>query len=210
MEDRRDEFLLQIYNQMFSDINRHILVVWQSVGVVVGAFAIYALAEKQIVPIDVAETIIVILCAWLWTHILDAGYWYNRNLAIIANIERHFLTKDDLKNIHYYFGRHRPLNRMIAHLRIQVYLAWGLALVVLLHHFSTRVVPGFSSSSCHFDVARTLPYLFSAISGIVIYGVANDRNKSYEEFISQSPGLPVDTTGIDYGVGHGYKGGAGG
>jgi hypothetical protein len=91
MNDRRDEFLVQIYNQMFNDIDRHIMVVWQSVGVLVGAFAIFALVEKQIISIDIATTIIVLLCAWLYAHLLDAGYWYNRNLVIIANIERTIL-----------------------------------------------------------------------------------------------------------------------
>ena len=46
MEDDRKEFLLKMYDQMFNDINTHILVVWQSVGVVVGAFAVFALARK--------------------------------------------------------------------------------------------------------------------------------------------------------------------
>jgi hypothetical protein len=32
------------------------------------------------------------------------SYWYNRNLVIIANIERQFLGR---KEIHYYFGKHR-------------------------------------------------------------------------------------------------------
>ena len=50
MEHDRKEFLLKMYDQMFNDINTHILVVWQSVGVVVGAFAVFALVEKNIIP----------------------------------------------------------------------------------------------------------------------------------------------------------------
>src|SRR5436190_7893343 len=61
MDDRR-EFLLEMYRQMFADINRHMTVVWQAVSVVVGAFAILALVEKNIIPIDLAVSLIVILC----------------------------------------------------------------------------------------------------------------------------------------------------
>ncbi len=104
---KRDEFLLHMYDQMFNDINTHILVVWQSVGVLVGAFAIFALTEKQIITLDIAAALIVLLAAWLIGHIYDASYWYNRNLVIIANIERQFLAAADLKEVHYYFGKHR-------------------------------------------------------------------------------------------------------
>lgn len=43
----REDLLLKMYDQMFNDINRHIMVVWQSVGVLVGAFAVFALVEKM-------------------------------------------------------------------------------------------------------------------------------------------------------------------
>src|SRR3546814_19062441 len=106
MNDRHT-FLLEMYRQMFADINRHMTVVWQSVSVVVGAFAVFALVEKQIMPLDVAASLIILLCAWLYAHMLDAAYWYNRNLVIIANIERQFLLNSDLQDIQYYFGAHR-------------------------------------------------------------------------------------------------------
>src|SRR3546814_2866580 len=43
------------------------------------------------ISLDVAASLIILLCAWLYAHMLDAAYWYNRNLVIIANIERQFL-----------------------------------------------------------------------------------------------------------------------
>src|SRR5690554_1590058 len=131
----REEFLLKMYDQMFNDINRHIMVVWQSIGVLVGAFAIFALVEKNVISLDIATSIILLLSAWLVAHLFDAAYWYNRNLAVIANIERQFLLKSDLKEIHYYFGSHRQKNKMIEHLRIQLSLGAALAGLVLLYHF---------------------------------------------------------------------------
>jgi hypothetical protein len=142
MEDYRKGFLLRMYDQMFNDIDTHILVVWQSVGVVVGAFAVFALVEKNIIPIDYACSLMVMLSAWLIAHLYDASYWYNRNLVIIANIERQFLTASDLKDIHYYFGKHRAKSAMLTHLKIQYWLGTGIALLFTCYHFATRVLPG--------------------------------------------------------------------
>jgi hypothetical protein len=204
-EDARKEFLLKMYDQMFNDINTHILVVWQSVGVLVGAFAIFALAEKGILSIDVATTLIVLLASWLLAHLQDASYWYNRNLVIIANIERQFLVDSDLRNIHYYFGEHRPQNRMISHLQIQYALGVSLAVIMLLLHFVTRVVPGFSGSWSNFDPQRALPYGVSMAAGVYLARLARRKRAGYAEFVLNSPGAPVNTEGITYGVGHGFR-----
>ena len=193
-----------ITNQMFNDINRHIMVVWQSIGVLIGAFAIFALVEKNIVSLDVAVTLIVLLTAWLAAHLLDASYWYNRNLVIIANIERQFLKNDDLRDIHYYFGAHRPKNRMITHLKIQVALGIGLGLIVLGYHASIRVIPGISSPLTAFEFSRALPYLVSVASLIYVALTSKGRDAAYEEFLRNSPGGNVDASNITYGPGHGH------
>ena len=147
----RSDFLLKMYDQMFNDINTHILVVWQSVAVVVGAFAILGLAEKSIISLDLAVSLIVLLAGWLLAHLYDASYWYNRNLIIIANIERQFLHREDLKNIHYYFGKHRAKTAMLTHSRIQYYLGVSIALLFLGFHFVTRVVPGIGTPPSNFQ-----------------------------------------------------------
>ncbi|MBN8279144.1 MAG: hypothetical protein J0M16_00865 [Gammaproteobacteria bacterium] len=206
MTGDRNEFLIHIYDQMFNDINRHIMVVWQSVGVMVSALAFYALVEKEIVSLDVAVALMVLLAAWLVAHLIDAGYWYNRNIAIIANIERQFLEPEDLHKVHYYFGVHRPKNRMISHLKIQVALGIGLVILVIGHHASIRVIPGFGSPFSNFEIQRALPYALFVLAAAYLYHLKNDRDKSYAEFLENSPGLPVDTTGIRYGIGHGFKG----
>lgn len=200
----REEFLIEVYRQMMNDINRHIMVVWQSIGVLVGAFALFALVEKKVVSADIACSIIILLCGWLWAHLVDAGYWYNRNLAIISNIERQFLTQGDLKNIHYYFGSHRPTNKMITHLRIQLALGLGLSLLVMIYHFTSRVLPGMTPEAT-FDPQRALPYFFSTAVIIYCLFLGRSRNRAYQEFLINSPGVPVSTDGIKYGPGHGHK-----
>ncbi len=205
MSDKRNELLLKMYDQLFNDINTHIIVIWQSISVVIGAFAVFALVEKGIMPIDIASAIIVLLVSWLIAHLYDAAYWYNRNLIMIANIERQFLTTKDLREIHYYFGKHRPDNKMLTHLKIQFALGLGLGAIVLLYHFITRVIPGFRFSISGFDPIRSLPYVILVISIIYLYFLRKNRKESYKEFLKNSPGIDINTKGIDYGVGHGYK-----
>ena len=202
MDDRKI-FLLEMYRQMFADINRHMTVVWQSVSVVIGAFAIFALVEKAIIPLDIASSLIIMLCAWLYAHMLDAGYWYNRNLVIIANIERQFLVESDLKDIQYYFGAHRSKkNKMISQLRIQAFLGVGIAALVTLSHFIDRVWLGFSSAMNHFELSRALPYLTLLGSLGFCVWFWNDRRKSYVTFVTNSPGITVNVQDIVFGPGH--------
>jgi hypothetical protein len=203
--EKRAEFLLHMYDQMFNDIDTHILVVWQSVATLIAGFAVLALTEKNVISIDLAIALLVLVCVWQIAHLYDAGYWYNRNLAIIANIEKLFLTSADLRDVHYYFGSHRPENPMIAHLRIQYFLGMGIATLVVAYHFLTRVWPGFGESMNSFEPTRTLPYVVGIVGICYLWRLRNQRNKSYTEFLKNSPGVQVDTKGIEYGVGHGHR-----
>jgi hypothetical protein len=202
MEDYRKEFLLRMYDQMFNDIDTHILVIWQSVGVVVGAFAVFALVEKNIIPMDYACSLMVMLSAWLIAHLYDASYWYNRNLVIIANIERQFLSGTDLKDIHYYFGKHRAKAAMLTHLKIQYGLGIGIALLFTSYHFVARVLPGIHEPVQNFEFPRSLPYLFILLSFFLLKWLRSNRIQSYNEFLSNSPGITIATIGVTYGVGH--------
>jgi hypothetical protein len=202
MSNDRAEFLGKMYDQMFNDINTHILVVWQSVGVVVGAFAIFSLVEKNIIPVDFACSLMILLSAWLIAHLYDASNWYNRNLAIIANIERQFLKTSDLKDIHYYFGKHRKKSTMLTHLKIQYALAVGIAGLFVTYHFVLRVLPGVHQPLTNFEFTRSLPYLIAILAVFFLARLRRNRISSYQEFLKNSPGIDVSTTGIEYGVGH--------
>ena len=203
--ENRADLLLHMYDQMFNDINTHILVVWQSAATLIAGFAVLALTEKNVISIDVAIAVLVLVCAWQIAHLYDAGYWYNRDLAIIANIEKLFLTSADLKNVHYYFGSHRPTNKMITHLRIQYFLGVGIAILVVAFHFYTRVWPGLGESMNTFEPPRILPYAVGILGTFWLWRLRNDRNKSYAEFLKNSPGIQVDAKGIEYGIGHGFS-----
>ncbi len=201
LDSSRAEFLIAMYNQMMNDINRHIVVVWQSVGVLFGAFAVFALVEKQIIPLDIAATLILILCIWVIAHVYDASYWYNRNLVIIANIERLFLRRSDLRDVHYYFGKHRRAGAMITHLETQLWLAIGVAVVVLIVHFVTDVPPIWNGNK-PVSILTALPWLTAAVGLIIWAKVAGKATRRYKTFLRNSPGVAIDASGIEDGPGH--------
>lgn len=201
--DARQTFLMEMYRQMFADINRHMTVVWQSVSVLIGAFALFALVEKSVLPLDVAASLIILLCAWLTLHMLDASYWYNRNLVIIANIERQFLNNSDKHDIQFYFVKHRSSkNKMITHLKIQSSLGIAIAILVLLFHFSQRVYENISLNPSNFEFSRSIPYIFFVASAIYCYRLREKGRRAYQNFLENSPGIAVDSGGINFGQGH--------
>lgn len=197
----RLDFLLAMYSQMMNDINRHIVVVWQSVGILFGAFAAFALVEKNIIPLDVAASLIVLLSSWVIAHVYDAGYWYNRNLVIIANIERQFLKPSDLREIHYYFGAHRRSGALITHLEIQLWLAVGVAALVLLVHFLTVVWPVWHGEKVGTGITY-LPWAATLVGLASWWWFRLKARRRYNNFLANSPGKKIDTTGIVHGAGH--------
>jgi hypothetical protein len=75
------------------------------------------------------------------------SYWYNRNLVIIANIERQFLGR---KEIHYYFGKHRKKSAMITHLKIQYARGLGIATLFIFLPLHRKTLAGNSRPSRKF------------------------------------------------------------
>lgn len=201
LEEKRPEFLIEMYKQLLIDINRHIVVVWQSVGVLFAAFAGLALAEKNILPIDLAISLIILVCGWVLAHVYDAGYWYNRNLVIIANIERQFLRRSDLQAIHYYFGGHRKVGKIITHLRIQRALAVGIGALLLGFHIS--IVAESQATLCEIAGTKAVLPWITAVSCVGVWIHAHiHAKKRYETFVRNSPGRIIDTTHITHGPGH--------
>ena len=188
---RRDEFLLAMYGQMWGNIDRHIVVIWQSVAALLGAFAVFALIEKNVLPIDLACSLLVIICAWVGAHVVDANYWFARNLVIITNIERQFLFAEDRCQIHPYFAEHRRPT-VLDHLAVQAWLAAGVYLLVVGWHFCTRVVPGFRSPWHDLQFSRSLPYVVTLVAGLLLACFIRKQRRSYQALLRDSPGITVD------------------
>lgn len=190
-KDRKD-FLINMYNQLWNSINVHLTVVWQSIGVLVGTFALLAFAEKNVINLDFASLLIILICGWLLAHLIDASYWYNRNLAIITNIEKEFLNKNDVEKIHHYFEEHRPKNKMIYRFKIQFILGIVIWLLILLYHFFKRILPDISFSIKDFEIQLSMPYMASIILILLLYLFHTKRKKHYLLFLNRSPGVDVN------------------
>lgn len=202
---KREEFLIKMYEQMFNDIDRHHKIVWQVIGVLIGSFAFIALAEKEIIPIDLAVTMVILVSLWVLAHVYDSNYWYNRNLVIISNIERQFLNKSDLKEIQYYFGEHRSKNAVQTSLKIQLYLVWAIIILFLFYHFISRVYNGLflKWNESTIDWIRFTPYISVILFYFILVNwIKNKREKNYIEFLENSPGKNIDTDSVNYGDGH--------
>ncbi len=199
-KEKRADFLLEMYKQMLNDINRHIMVIWQSITVLAATLSLFSLLKDNIIQREIVISVITMASFWSWGHVIDASYWYNRNLAIIANIERLFLEREDLRRVHYYFGSHRKTNNMIFHLKMQRALAWGVLLVAWLTYLDTNIYSKLLSNT--WTWTELTPVVVTILGlGFIIY-VSSNRRKSYENFIENSPGISVDASIVRYGTGH--------
>jgi hypothetical protein len=186
----REAFLLEMYKKMWDNIDRHIIVVWQSVGVLAGALATFAIADKEklFFVLDYATAFVVLTAAWQLAHVFDANFWYNRNLLIIANIERQFLVPGDVREVHMYFRKHRESSDMLGHLKVQRFFGLAVLTLVLIRHVVLRVLPGIHSPWSNFEWQRTLPYLAVVGGGWFLYKLTKQQRKSYDTLKASSPG----------------------
>ncbi|WP_431513349.1 hypothetical protein [Variovorax sp. DAIF25] len=187
-DGKREDFLLETYRQTSTHLGRHITGLWQCVGVVGAALIVFA-QDKDKPLNDYSCTLVVMLCGWLAATTLDASNWFNRNLAIITNVERLFLNSDDLKLVHPFFGSHRPPGKYAQHFEIQFWLSGAVGALVLCYHFIERVVPGFSLPLANFQLARALPYLLAPVVLFALVRLHRHYVKKDEEFQQKSPGI---------------------
>lgn len=192
MDDRKT-FLIAMYNQICQEMDRHIKIIWQIVGVLLSTFAIFALVEKDILSLDIASSIILAVCGLALAIIVESNFWYNRNLVIVANIERQFLLSTDSQHIHYYFTKHRKNNAYIDMMLIQIFFVIIIAFIILTYHFNERVLPNLNIKN-DFSLARSIPYLVVLIVIILICYFNSKRKNDYNTFKSNSPGKIIDDT----------------
>ena len=191
MADRTD-FLLEMYKQLCAEIDRHIKATWQNLGVLLSTFAIFALIEKKVISPNIAVSILIAVCAVTIAMIVEANFWYNRNLVIIANIERQFLEDNDAEEIHYYFLQHRKDNAYLAMMKLQIIFVSIILAIVLIYHLAAVVAPTFSFKNS-FNLAQCLPYIVLSICTVWLLIFNGQRKKDYNTFRQNSPGKDMTT-----------------
>jgi hypothetical protein len=191
-DDRRADFLLEMYIQTSAHLSRHVTGIWQCVGVVGGALAVFAL-EKDKPLNDYACALAVMLCGWLVATTLDASNWFNRNITIISNIERLFLRPDDSKLVHPFFLEHREPGQPAEHFVIQIVLGATVGLLILVYHFKIRVADGLSAPWSTFEFSRALPYAAAISVGVACVCLFRLLKGKDAKLQTRSPGLKVKT-----------------
>ena len=101
----KNDFLLHMYDQMWGNINRHILTVWQSIAAVAGSLTIILFSDSKILSDTWNVSLILLLAFWLLAHVYDAQTWFDRNISIISKIENKFeLTSQDISLLGLAYG----------------------------------------------------------------------------------------------------------
>lgn len=194
--DRRDNFLLEMYNQMWGNINRHIVVVWKSATLLASSLALVGVAEKELIDRNACYVVMILCVWWFISHTIDSNLWFRRNMAIIGNIEKQFLNRNDGENISYYtvipHQKFKSKNFFLAdHFLIQVMFAIALSAVLMTFHFSLYVWPTLNWNS-KIDFMLCSPYATFIIATILLVLHWIKNKNSYSTFIEKSPGMPME------------------
>lgn len=161
----RQVFLLEMYKQCSAHLNRHVSSVWQCLAVIAGAAATVGFdATKD--GFDYVVAMALFACAWFAASSLDSNAWFNRNMTIISNIERCFLSKDDAKIVHPFFLDTHRHDRLITHFRIQLLLAASIASVLLTFHAFQRQLMDCTWTG---ELSRLLPLAVATLSLIYLF-----------------------------------------
>lgn len=197
MDKQRSDFLIKMYEQLSLEINRHILIVWQPIGIMVGSLTLLHYVENKSIPINVAMPLIYLSILWLFANIIDCNYWYNRNQAMITNIEKEFLNEEDISKIHYYFGKHKKYT-LVRHFKIQFYFAMIFTVFMTCYYYNKLNI---GDLSIHF--IKNPSFLLLFMGSFYISWFYDYRISCYNEFIRNSPGKLVLHNNTNYpGRGH--------
>ena len=221
--DRRDQFLLKVYEGQIQGIDRHISGLWESCGLLAVFFAGFYLNQKNFISLDVVFSAIILVAWWQNAHVYCAHFWFNRNINMMINIERMFLDESDLKDVHYYFGKHRG-SGMLPQLHVQLWLGkiigTGALVYVVLKNLFTFIQVAYSTpTNCWIDFCKIIMnrpivlLIFLPITCFIVAVIALVRLKKkleshLKEFEDNSPGKEVNTEvfqKIRYGSAHGHK-----
>jgi hypothetical protein len=188
-EGKRADFLIQMYETYNAEIARHFGLAWQAVSVFLASIIAIVAAIKQIggIPAYVVISLYFLLVTWAVEVVIDAAFWYNRNLVVVANIERQFMKPSDARDIHWYFLAHRPFNKPITFMRSLLLFLVSIAFVVLIFYFTLPEINGQKDFFC--SISSYIPLIIAAGLALVIRNFAIDKNKEYLTFLANAPGI---------------------
>lgn len=187
--DKRSDFLLKVYETYNKEIERHFGLAWQAVSVFLASLLAIASAITKVagIPGYIVICLYLLLVTWAIEVVVDATFWYNRNLVVITNIERQFLKESDARDIQWYFQNHRKFNKPITFMRSLLLFLVTIALVVLGFYFALPNVNGQADFFAH--ATSYLPIIFAIGLIFVLRRFAQSKNAEYQEFKTNAPGI---------------------
>lgn len=182
-----EKILIEMYSQLMHDVKRHVVIVWQSICMLIAAITAFALIKDNLFSLDMAASVALIACIWLLVHVYDSSFWYNRNIAIIDNIEKQFLRQDESGVMKSFFSESHPKGVYLSHC-VQRALGISVAVLVLGFQFYETILPILLGRT-DFEVLNSAPWVIAAC-GILIWAIKSYSNiKKYDEFIKNSSNL---------------------
>lgn len=183
--ESEEKFLIHVYDQMFTTINRIHNNIWEMVVAVGGGIGILKLYSecKYSGIFDFAILGYIITLSWILTRLVDFNYWCNRNLYIIHKIENYFLRLS-ANNIYENFRPATPpsTNKIKTTILIQIAFVVGIQIGTLFFYFFYK-----SNISCAHAFLETLSVfiLLWGISFYPAYRIFKLRNEIYKNKINK-------------------------
>ena len=151
-EDKREQFLLHLYDQLWRSIERRESGLWQFLGLC-GIILVYLVASIEKVPPDLAAYLVIVVSFFGIIIAIHSGKWVELNRMMIVNIEKQFLDNNDL-------GMIIPL---YFHMRNPRKFFTGLTVI----HISFFLIAIITSFYFYWNKVCKLLIIFLLVAGIV-------------------------------------------
>ncbi len=92
---RRDEFLIQWYGVLWSNVNRSMEGIWKILAPIAVVGTIMAAVQQGYLPLALGSALTFVILLWALNMTIDLNQWHRRNLIFLTAVEREFMLEDD-------------------------------------------------------------------------------------------------------------------
>jgi hypothetical protein len=98
-QDRRADFLLKLYEQLWKSIEREQGDLWKFIGFFAATFVSNVAIKRTDVDTRIALLFLIATPTWGINIVISSWKWFERNRMMIINIEKEFLAPEDVGRI---------------------------------------------------------------------------------------------------------------
>jgi len=92
---RRDEFLIQWYGVLWSNVNRSMEGIWKVLAPIAVVGTIMAAVQQGYLPLALGSALTFVILLWALNMTIDLNQWHRRNLIFLTAVEREFMLEED-------------------------------------------------------------------------------------------------------------------